>query len=127
MPFERGRTLLVLGSVHRRATRKRAAREALTEPLQVFEHLGAVLWADKARVELGSIGGRAATAGELTPMENRVAHLAAAGRTNREIAETLFLSVRTVETHLTHVYRKLGVRSRTELALALTDEPVPRR
>ena len=57
--------------------------------------------------------------GELTPTEERVARLAASGRTNREIAQTLFLSVRTVETHLSHAYRKLGVRSRTELAPVL--------
>jgi DNA-binding CsgD family transcriptional regulator len=121
MPFERARTLLVLGAVRRRADHKRAAREALDEALEVFEHLGAVLWADKARAELASIGGRAVAIGELTPMESRVAHLAAAGRTNREIAETLFLSIRTVESHLSHAYHKLGVRSRTELALVLED------
>jgi DNA-binding NarL/FixJ family response regulator len=63
--------------------------------------------------------------GELTPMEDRVARLAAAGRTNREIAETLFLSVRTVEHHLSHVYVKRGVRSRTELALVLDEDSVP--
>ena len=119
MPFERARTLLVLGSVRRRAGRKRAARDALGEGLEIFERLGAALWAEKARAELSAIGGRTAATGELTPMETRVARLAAAGRTNREIAETLYLSVRTVETHLSHAYRKLDVRSRTELTLAL--------
>lgn len=119
MPFERARTLLVLGSVRRRAGRKRDARDALGEALEVFERLGAALWAEKARAELSAIGGRTAATGELTPMETRVARLAAAGRTNREIAETLYLSVRTVETHLSHAYRKLDVRSRTELTLAL--------
>lgn len=117
MPFERARTLLVLGSVRRRANHRRAAREALTEALGIFERLGAVLWADKAKAELASIGGRRVAVGELTPMEARVTHLAAAGRTNREIADSLFLSVRTVESHLSHAYAKLGVRSRTELAL----------
>lgn len=125
MPFERARTLLVLGSVRRRADHKRAAREALTEALEVFERLGAVLWAEKARAELAAIGGRAPGIGEFTPMEERVARLAAAGRTNREIAETLFLSVRTVEHHLSHAYAKRGVRSRTELTLVLDDDSVP--
>jgi DNA-binding CsgD family transcriptional regulator len=119
VPFERARTLLVLGTVLRHAKRKRAAREALDESLGVFERLGARPWAERARAELASISGRPAATGELTPTEERVARLAAAGRTNREIAESLFLSVRTVETHLTHAYRKLRVRSRTELACAL--------
>ena len=123
MPFERGRTLLVLGTVRRHAKRKRSAREALEEALAIFERLGAAPWVERARAELSSIAGRPAATGELTPTEERVARLAAAGRTNREIGETLYLSVRTVETHLSHTYRKLGVRSRTELALVL--EPPP--
>ena len=117
MPFERGRTLLVLGTIRRRAKQKRPAREALEEALEVFERLGAPLWAGKARAELARIGGRRAAVGELTTAERRVATLAAAGRTNREIADTLFMSVRTVEGHLSHAYAKLGIRSRTELAL----------
>ncbi len=117
MPFELGRTLLVQGAIRRRAKQKRPAREALEEALAIFERLGAPLWADKARAELARIGGRRAVVGELTEAERRVATLAAAGRTNREIADTLFMSVRTVEGHLSHVYGKLGVRSRTELAL----------
>jgi DNA-binding CsgD family transcriptional regulator len=73
---------------------------------------------DKARGELGRIGGR--TRGEgLTPAERRVADLVAEGRTNREVAATLFLGERTVASHLTHIYAKLGVRSRTELARRL--------
>ena len=119
MPFERARTLLVLGTIRRRAGRKRAAREALQEALATFEHLGARLWAEKARAELAAIGGRPAVTGGLTPTEERVARLAAAGRTNREIAQELYLSVRTVETHLSRAYRKLEVRSRTELATVL--------
>lgn len=117
MPFERGRTLLVLGTIRRRAKQKRAAREALKEALAIFEQLGAPLWAEKARAELARIGGRRAVPGELTEAEARVARLAAAGRTNREIADALFMSVRTVEGHLSRAYAKLGVRSRTELAL----------
>lgn len=117
--FELARTLLALGAVRRRAKHKRPARVALEEALGIFERLGAVPWAERTRAELVTIGGRPAATGQLTPTEERVARLAAAGQTNREIGEALFLSVRTVETHLSHTYHKLGVRSRTELALAL--------
>jgi len=123
VPFERARTLLVLGSVRRHAKRKRSAREALEEALAIFEELGAAPWVERTRAELSSIAGRPSATGELTPTEERVARLAAAGRTNREIAQTLFLSVRTIEAHLSHAYRKLGVRSRTELVLVLGPPP----
>lgn len=117
-PFDRARTLLVLGTVRRHAKLKSAAREALQSARAIFEWLGAAPWVDRVDAELASIGGRrTALAGQLTPTEERVARLAAAGRTNREIADSLFLSVRTVESHLSHSYAKLGVRSRTELAL----------
>ncbi len=114
-PFGRARALLALGTVRRRARQKRAARDAITAALVGFERVGAVIWAAKARAELGRIGGRQPVEG-LTPAERRVAVLVAAGRTNREIAAALFLGERTVASHLTHVYAKLGVRSRTELA-----------
>ena len=117
MPFELGRTMMVLGTIRRRAKQKRPAREALEEALAIFERLGAPLWAERARAELARIGGRRSVAGKLTEAEARVAKLAAAGRTNREIADALFMSVRTVEGHLSHAYAKLGVRSRSELAL----------
>ncbi len=116
IPFERGRTLLALGATERRAKRKRAARESLGEALAAFENLGAALWAEKARTELGRISGRAPSRGELTPTERRVAALVAEGRTNKEVAAELFVADRTVEYHLSHVYAKLGVRSRAELA-----------
>lgn len=116
MPFELGRTLLIYGTIRRRAQQKRPAREALEQALGIFERLGAPLWADKARAELARISGRRSSAGELTQAERRVSRLAAAGRTNREIAEALSMSTRTVEGHLSHAYAKLGVRSRTELA-----------
>jgi DNA-binding CsgD family transcriptional regulator len=115
MPFELGRTLLVLGSIQRRAKRRRAARQALGQALEMFERVEAPLWAEKARQELARIPGRIAAVGELTEAERRVAWLAAAGRTNREIADALFMSVRTVEGHLSHIYSKLGIRSRAEL------------
>jgi DNA-binding CsgD family transcriptional regulator len=116
MPFELGRTLLAQGQLRRRAKQKRAARESLQEARQVFERLGAPLWAERATAELARIGLRPPAPLGLTPTEKRVAELAAAGRTNREIAQTLFLSVHTVEDNLRRVYGKLGIRSRTELA-----------
>jgi DNA-binding CsgD family transcriptional regulator len=115
-PFERARTLLVFGATERRAKKKAAAREKLGEALAIFEELGAALWAAKARGELRSIGGRAPAGDELTPAEERVAALVAEGRTNREVAAALFVSDHTVEFHLSRIYRKLGVRSRAELA-----------
>ncbi len=116
LPFELGRTLLVRGAVQRRAKRKREARDTLTKALGVFDDLGAPLWADKTRAELARIGGRAPSSQELTPTEERVAALVAGGSTNREAADSLFISIHTVEANLKRIYRKLGVRSRTELA-----------
>jgi DNA-binding CsgD family transcriptional regulator len=115
-PLEHARTLLCLGTVRRQAQEKKAAREALEQALAMFEELGARLWAEKARAELRRISGRAPASDELTETERRVAELAAQGRMNKEIAAELFMGVSTVEAHLSHVYRKLGVRSRTELA-----------
>jgi len=120
-PFERGRALLVLGLVRRRVKRRRAAREALEGALSVFDTLPAPLWAQRARSELERIGGRRGSPGELTPSERRVADLVLAGKTNREIATELFITVHTVEKTLTRTYGKLGVRSRTELARLLAD------
>ena len=80
LPFELGRTLLVRGTVERRAKRKREARDTLTKALEVFDGLGAALWADKTRAELARIGGRAASSLDLTPTEERVAELVAAGQ-----------------------------------------------
>jgi DNA-binding CsgD family transcriptional regulator len=111
----RARTLLAMGIVRRKARQKRAAREAIQSAFAAFQGAGALGWAEKARAELGRIGGRTRVEG-LTPAERRVAALVARGRTNREVAAALFLGERTVETHLSHVYAKLGVRSRAELA-----------
>lgn len=116
LPFELGRTLLVRGVVERRAKRKREARDTLTKALEIFDGLGAALWAEKTRAELARIGGRAPSSMALTPTEEKVAALVASGSTNREAAEALFVSVHTVEANLKRIYRKLGVRSRTELA-----------
>jgi DNA-binding CsgD family transcriptional regulator len=119
LPLDRGRTLLALGAAQRRAKRRREARETLEEALSVFERIGAALWAERARAELKRISGRAATPGALTPAEERVAALVAEGKTNREVAAALFLSERTVEGHLSHVFGKLGIKHRTEVAPAL--------
>jgi DNA-binding CsgD family transcriptional regulator len=118
-PYERGRALLSLGQASRRLKQKRAAREALEAALAQFAGIGAAWWADRVRSELGTVGGRTRVEG-LTPAEQRVAALVAEGRTNREVASTLFLGESTVEKHLTRIYAKLGVRSRTELARALS-------
>jgi len=120
LPLERARTMLALGVAQRRANQRRAARESLGEALAVFERLGARLWADRARVELVRIGGRAASTGELTPGEQRIAELVAQGKTNKEVAAILVVADRTVESALTQIYRKLDVRSRTELTRRLT-------
>ncbi len=121
MPFERARTALVAGSVRRRARRRREARETLEGAYAEFDRLGAAAWAQQARSEIQRIGGRAPSAGELTEAERRVAELVAAGQTNREVAAALFLTVSTVEAALWKIYRKLDVRSRTELAAKLAD------
>ena len=118
-PFQHARTLLALGATQRRAKRRADARATLGEALAIFERLGARLWADKARADLGRIGGRAPSRGELTESERRIAALVAEGRTNREVAAALFVTEHTVEGALTRVYRKLGVRSRGELAVRL--------
>lgn len=121
MPLERGRSLLALGIARRRARQKAAARQALTEALEIFTEAGASLWASRVKDELHRTVGTHGR-GELTVGERSIANLAAAGATNREIGAQLFLSPKTVEAVLTRVYRKLGVRSRTELARHLQPE-----
>ena len=121
MPLELGGTLLALGVTRRRLKHKRLARETLGRALSIFETLPAPLWAEKARAELARIGGRSAPAG-LTPTEQRVVALVVAGKANKEVAGELYLSVKTVEGNLSRIYRKLGVRSRTELAARLGAE-----
>jgi DNA-binding CsgD family transcriptional regulator len=118
-PFQLARTLLALGEVRRRARQKRAAREALEHALEMFDRLGAPLWAAKARAELALLGGRPTRSGALTATEQRVADLVAAGHSNAEVAHELFVSPKTVEWNLSKIYKKLHVRSRTELAAKL--------
>ena len=119
LPLDLGRTLLALGGTQRRMKHRREARATLEEALAIFERMGAVLWADRARAELKRISGRAATPGALTPAEERVAALVAEGKTNREVAAALFISERTVEGHLSRIFGKLGIRHRTEIAAVL--------
>lgn len=114
MPFLLARSLLVRGRVERRARRRGAARASLERALGIFESIGTPLWAAQASSDLGRVGRRAAD-DELTETERRVAELAAAGRTNREVAQALFMSPKSVEANLARVYRKLGIRSRAEL------------
>ena len=115
MPFERARTLLLLGQLQRRQRRKEAASASLEEAFHVFEQLRTSLWADRARAELvrAKVGPR--QSGQLTPSEQRVAELAASGMKNRDVATALFISPKTVEANLARIYRKLGIKSRAEL------------
>ncbi|MFI7522209.1 ATP-binding protein [Micromonospora globbae] len=118
LPLDRTRCLLVAGLAYRRVRRRREARDALTAAAGEFEALGAAALAARARAEAERTGGRAAPR-QLTGTELEVARLAAAGRTNRVIADTLFISPKTVEANLARVYRKLGVTSRAELGAAM--------
>jgi DNA-binding CsgD family transcriptional regulator len=123
MPFDRARTLLVLGRVLRRTGKRAQATAALTEALTTFQRTGTPAWAERARSDLSRLSGRATSSEALTPTEVLIAELAAAGLSNREIAEQAFLSTKTVEANLTRVYRKLAIRSRAALAHALTGHP----
>ena len=118
-PLERARTLLDLGGVQLHLHQRAAARTTLSAALGVFESIGTPFWAARTRAELARISGRPPAPTDLTATELRVAELVAAGRTNKEAAAQLFVSVRAIESTLTKAYAKLGVRSRTELAAAL--------
>jgi DNA-binding CsgD family transcriptional regulator len=119
MPFERARSQLVLGQLHRRQRRRDNAAAALTEALQTFEQLGTPLWADRAKAELArGVSGRRRSHG-LTATQQQLAELAASGMTNRDIAAALFISPKTVDVTLSRIYRKLNIRSRTQLHQAL--------
>ncbi len=118
MPFDLGRTLLIKGMIERRERRKSAARATLAQALSIFDQLGAPLWAEKARRELSKIAARASQGG-LTETERRIADLIAQGQTNRQIAATMFVTENTVQSYVQHIFQKLGLRSRTELAARL--------
>ena len=124
-PLELARALTDLGAAHRRAGARTKAREMLREGLDLAHAMGGLALADRARRELVIAGGRprrdaARGRDALTPGELRVAQLAAAGHTNRQIAQALFVTQRTVENHLTSTYAKLQITSRTALPAALS-------
>ena len=126
--LEHTRALVALGAALRRANRRADARVPLRRALEQADHGGMLLLARRAREELNAVGARPRRSalsgpGALTPAEHRVAQLAARGHGNRAIAERLYVTQRTVETHLTHAFAKLDISSRAELAAAL--EPPP--
>jgi DNA-binding CsgD family transcriptional regulator len=123
LPFDRARTLLVYGAALRRAKRKADARDRLGEAAAAFDELGADAFAARAQAELARIGGRRRSEGGLTATERQIAELVAEGRSNKEVAAVLFVSVKTVEANLSRVYAKLGLRSRAELARHLAAKP----
>ena len=127
-PYERARTELLYGELLRRRRRRADARVRLRAALEVFDELGAEGWAELTRTALRATGHRArrrdpSTIDVLTPQETTVARLVVTGLTNREVAARLFLSPKTIETHLAHVFRKTGVRTRAELAHRFRDSP----
>ena len=131
-PLERARTILCWGMRLRRAKRRAEARAKLSEAYEELDRLGSTLWRDRAQAELAATGERPrrrdpSADGRLTEREEQVAHLVVEGFSNREVAERLFLSTNTIETHLRHIFQKVGVRSRTELARKLTSPELPAR
>jgi DNA-binding CsgD family transcriptional regulator len=121
-PLEAGRALHSVGVTLRRAGRRTEAAEALGQARQLFERIETPTLVARVDAEIERLGAkRSGSATALTPTEQQIADLVAAGRSNAEIAATLIVSLRTVESNLTRVYRKYGVRSRTELAAAMRD------
>ena len=115
MPFERARTQLLLGQLQRRQRQRDSATATLTEALTAFEGMKTALWTARAGSELARIGVSAPQTTLLTPSEERVAELAAAGMTNRDIGAAVFISPKTVEAKLARIYRKLNIHTRAEL------------
>lgn len=123
LPLDLARTLLASGSVQRRVRKTARARDQLEQAAKICEQLGAALWAQRARQELGQLTTRRSRNNELTEAERRVAEALAAGLTNRAAAAALFLSPKTVEAHLSSIYRKLGVDSRAGLGAYMAGHP----
>ncbi len=122
IPFDRAESLMVAGVVQRRSRQRGVARDHLTEAAAAFDRIGAVGFAARARGDLARVSGRGATGSQLSETERRVAERASDGATNVEIAAALFLSPKTVEAHLSRIYRKLGISRRAELNRALAAE-----
>jgi DNA-binding CsgD family transcriptional regulator len=122
-PFEHARTLLARGIVLRRAKRRHDARESLEDALARFEQLGARLWAERARSQLARLAGRRPAGTDLTATEQQVAERVIEGLSNKEVAAALFITAKGVEAHLSHIYRKLGIHSRNELARVYASKP----
>jgi DNA-binding NarL/FixJ family response regulator len=123
--LEHAHTLVDLGAAHRRHGQRTAAREPLRQGLALADTGGATALRERARVELAATGARprkpvVTGVDSLTPSERRVAEMAAGGRTNRQIAQALFVTVKAVEAHLHHTYQKLNLHTRTQLADALS-------
>ena len=136
MPFEQARTLLCQGEALRRSRRPAASRAPLRHALTILTSLDARPWAARAMTELDATGARVGTRttatasalDSLSPQELQVARAVGRGLNNVETAAALFVSRKTVEAHLTRAYRKLGIRSRTELTRLLVtwdQTPVP--
>ncbi len=120
--FDRARSLLGLGRAQRRLRKWGEARRSLEQAAAEFDDLGSPGWAQQTRSERARVGARPPRAtGVLTAAERRVVGLAADGLSNKEIARSLFVTVRTVEVHLKHAYTKLGIRSRTQLPRYLSE------
>ena len=119
MPLEIGRMWLVAGQLHRRAGQRRAAATAIEAAIAVFNTLGAAVWLERATGELQTLGLSRGPADELTPSELRIATMAAGGMTNREVADRLVISPKTVEASLARAYQKLGIHRRAELGARL--------
>jgi DNA-binding CsgD family transcriptional regulator len=123
-PLEFARALTDLGAARRRANQRAEAREPLRRGLDLAHRCGATALVERAQVELSATGARPrhltlTGAESLTPSERRVSELAAAGMSNREIAQALYVSIKTVAAHLTHAYQKLNITARSELAETL--------
>jgi DNA-binding CsgD family transcriptional regulator len=126
--LEQARTLVELGAALRRANRRAEAREHLRSGLDLAQRCGATRLAARAQEELLASGARARRlvqtgAEALTPSEIRVARMAASGKSNPQIGQALFITRNTVETHLRHIYQKLGISTRDELTRALETSP----
>ena len=128
--LEHAYALANLGAALRRANHRAEARDHLRQALELAQRSGATLLAEQAHEELIATGARPRRvelrgAAALTPSERRIAALAAEGISNREIAQALFVTLRTVEMHLSNAFRKLGVSSRTQLLAALAEGEAP--